>query len=295
MNTSDLSIRAVGPSADDGTLSLAELARIAGGIQAALDRIAIAMGGRTVGPGPRSAERVGAVQLAIAGLRKGSVTLAVIPTGQATIDGDHILDDALDTLGLGVHRIVHDPANLPEHFTTPLINGLRDLAGGIGPGKLHRIDLLCGPRVIVSIDERFRRAVRDLVVEPATEPATVVGRLHMGDFSPAYLRCRIDTYAGSILCDFDVDLKDAVLNAMDQMVMASGMAQLQPGGSTIRTLHLTELDTLPSATYQSLEELAAAQGVGPIESIDQLVPPEIPDDELDAFLDAIGRGRGSDT
>jgi hypothetical protein len=155
--------------------------------------------------------------------------------------------------------------------------------------RLKRIDLIRANKVICSIDERFRRAVRDLNIDLAIKPATVVGRLHMGDFSPASLRCRIDTYAGSILCDFDIELKDAVLNAMDEMVMASGMAQLQPDGSTIRTLYLNKLETLPTATSNTLEQLAVAQGVGPIESADELVGEPIPDEEFDAFLAAIGR------
>lgn len=294
MSTDDLSIHAVGASVDDGALSLAELARIAGGIQAALDRIAIAMGGRTVRPGPRSAELVGAVQLAITGLRSGSVTLDLARTGQATIDGDRILDDALDALGDGVRRISTNTPVMPDHFTMPLVNGLRDLAGGIAPGKLKRIDLVRSGKVLFSIDEHFRRAVREFAQDVTTEPATVVGRLHMGDFSPASLRCRIDTYAGSILCDFDDELKNAVLGGMDDMVMASGMAQLQPDGSTIRTLHLTKLETLPSATPKTLEQLAREQGIGPVHSLDELSGEPIPPDEFEAFLAALGRSREGD-
>lgn len=279
----------MGASADDGTLSLAELARIAGGVQAALDRIALAIAGHTVRPGRRSAEAVAAVQLSITALRSGSVVLDLARTGQERIDGDDILDRALTTLGTGVRDIARNPAVMPDYFTMPLINGLRDLAGGIGPGRLRRIELVCGGNVVMSIDEGFQRAVRALDLERGTEPATVVGRLHMGDFSPASLRCRIDTYAGSILCDFDVDLKDVVLDAMDEMVMAAGEAQLQPDGSTIRTLHLGSLQTLPTATSTTLGELAVAQGIGPIESVDELTGDPIPDEEYDAFLAALGR------
>lgn len=290
MSTDGLSIRAVGASVDDGTLSLAELARIAGGVQAALDRVAIAIEGRTVRVGRRPAEAVAAVQLSIAGLHRGSVVLELTRTGQETIDGDHMLDWALDTLGDGVRSIVRSPAVMPDYFTLPLVNGLRDLAGGIGPGRLKRIELVRWGQVIVSIDEQFRHAVREMNVERGTEPATIVGRLHMGDFSPASLRCRIDTYAGSILCDFDVSLKDAVLDAMDEMVMAVGEAQLQPDGATVRTLHLSSLQQLPTATSTTLEELAATQGISPLESTDELTGELIPDEEYDAFLAAIGRG-----
>lgn len=294
LNTGELSIRAVGASADDGTLSLAELARIAGGIQAALDRLALSLAGRTVRPGRRSAEAVAAVQLSITALRSGSVVLDLARTGQESIDGDSLLDRTLGALGSGVSSIARVPTVMPDYFTMPLVSGLRDLAGGIGPGRLQRIELLRSGNVIVSIDEAFRRGVRQLNIERGTEPATVVGRLHMGDFSPASLRCRIDTYAGSILCDFDVELKDAVLNAMDEMVMATGEAQLQPDGSTVRTLHLSSLQTLPTATSTTLADLAEAQGITPLQSADELTGEPIPDDEYDAFLAALGRPREAD-
>lgn len=288
-NAEDLRIHAVGPIAEGGSLPLAELARIAGGVQSSLDRLALTLQGRLLRPGRRNHEAVGAVQLAITALEGGSVTLRLAPTGQGLIDGDRVLDDALQTLGNGVRSITRNPGALPENFTAALVNGLRELASGIGPGKLTRIDLIRHGSVVFSIDDAFRAAVRDIYIDVDTKPATVVGRLHQSDFSPASLRCRIDTYAGGVLCDFDVELKDAVFDAMDCMVMASGTAQLQPDGTTIRTLRLRELTVLASATSRRLDELAREQGIGPIMSADDLVGEPIPDDEFDAFLEAIGR------
>jgi hypothetical protein len=274
-------------------LTLAELARIAGGVQAALDRISIAITRGAVRPGARPAAAVAAVQLSITGLQPGSVNLCLVRTGQAAIDGERLLDEALDALAVGVGRIADQRTDLPESFTMPLVNGLRDLAGAIGPGKLTRIDVIRSNEVLWSIDERFRRNIRNLSIDLTMMDATIVGRLHMGDFSPASLRCRIDGYAGSILCDFDTELKDIVLDAMDEVVMASGLAQLQPDGSTIRTLHLTELGVLPTASVapRTLKQLAAEQGIGPVQTGDELAGPAIPDDEYDAFLTAIGRSQ----
>jgi hypothetical protein len=182
---------------------------------------------------------------------------------------------------------------MPEHFSPALVNGLRDLAGGISPGKLSRIELRDGDdAVLLTIDQEFRDAVRGYHQERATAPATVVGRLHMGDFSPASLRCRIDTYAGSILCDFDLDLKDEVLNAMDSMVMASGPAEMQPDGATVRMIHLTEIEVVQTARSRTLTELAAEQNVGPLGTIAELAGDPIAD--IETFLAAIADARSDD-
>jgi hypothetical protein len=290
----DLSIHMVGAAADDGTLPLAELARIAGGFQASLDRLSLAIQGRAVGPGRRSAEIVGAVQLAITALESGSVTLCLTRTGQGVIDGDRIFDSTLSALAGGIRGITENPDHLPEYFTAPLVNGLRDLAGGVGPGKLTRIEIVRSGRVLCSIDDAFRRAVTQLEISCETTDATIVGRLHMGDFSPASLRCRVDSYAGSILCDFDAELKDTVLDAMDRMVMVSGTAQLQPDGSTIRTLHMTALEALHSARSRSLGELAAAQGIGVLTSADELAGESIPDEDFQRFLHAVDSARSDE-
>ncbi|MEV5409401.1 hypothetical protein AB0K60_11280 [Thermopolyspora sp. NPDC052614] len=115
--------------------------------------------------------------------------------------------------------------------------------------------------------------------QTSEDDVTIVGRLHMGDFSPATLRCRIDTYAGSVLADFDSELRDAVLEAMDQLVMASGRAEVQPDGSTVRIMHLEAVQRLTGASTSPLSELAHEQGVGPIRSIE-----ELRGDPIDGFL-----------
>lgn len=105
--------------------------------------------------------------------------------------------------------------------------------------------------------------------------ATIVGRLRVGEFSPAALRCRIDTYAGSVLCEFSSDIRDVVLDAMGSMVMAEGMAELHPNGASVRLLHLSRLEQLHEANNQSLDSLANQQGIQPLRSLDELRGPDI--------------------
>lgn len=290
-----LSIRAVGPATDGGALPLVELARIAGDFQAALDRLALAIRGREVRPGRRRGDDVEEVQLCITGLSQGSIVLELDRTGPIPLFEDDLLVESLDALASGVQHIRTQPTGgFPQYFSAPLVAGLRNLAGGIGPGRLTRIDVCAGNEILLSLDAAFQRAVRNFAPERSSVEATVVGRLRMGDFSPAGLRCRIDTVAGATLCDFDMELRDDVFDALDQMVIASGIAQAEPHPSLVRVMHVTQLQILPEASHQTFEELQSEQNVRPWSASEELPGEPMGDDEFDAFLAAVTEARSGD-
>jgi hypothetical protein len=205
--------------------------------------------------------------------------------------GEDLLEESLDALATGIESLRSRPSTRPQHFSSHVINGLRTLTGGIGTSNVTRIELVDRGRVRFSIDRELQDALRKVAFEAVEEAATVVGRLHMGDFSPASLRCRIDTHAGSVLCDFDSDLRDAVLDAMDEIVMAQGRAELEPNGATIHILHITELRQVATARARSLAVLAEEQGVRPLESAAQLRGDPV--DDFEAFLAIIESARGN--
>ncbi|GIF21397.1 hypothetical protein BJ973_005156 [Actinoplanes tereljensis] len=284
----DLVIKAVGPSTEGGRLPLAELARLASGLQASLERIALSLSGGTARPGRRPREIVDAVRLDIVGFQTGSAILHVERTGQLGLDD--LLGRTLDALEEGILSLLRDPSTLPAHFTSPVINGIRDLTGGISPDGITRIEFARGGTTRFTVDAALQSAIRSIGATPVQQMATVVGRLHMGDFSPAALRCRVDTYAGSVLCDFGPDLRDAVLDAMDEMVMAEGIGEIDPNGASIHLLHLTGLGRLASARPESLDTLARQQEVQPLRSVDELGGEQIGD--LEDFMTAIRSARG---
>ncbi|SDT48796.1 hypothetical protein SAMN04489716_4058 [Actinoplanes derwentensis] len=286
----DLIIRATGPATEGGRLPLSELARLAGGLQASLERIALSISGNTNRPGRRPREIVDAVRLDFVGFRQGSAILQVARTGQLSLDD--LLGSSLDALEAGVNSLHRDPTVLPTHFTPQVINGIRDLTGGISMSNVTRIEFRRGDTVLFTLDEALQRAVRSVQPESVQQAVTVVGRLHMGDFSPAGLRCRVDTYAGSVLCDFDLDLRDAVLDAMDQMVMAEGMGEFDPNGTSVHVLHLARLEALDSARPRSLDDLAREQGIRPVTVAGELSGPPIED--FDEFLAAVRSTRTGD-
>ncbi len=291
-----LSVHAEGPVAHGGRLPLAELARIAAGLQVTLERLALALAGTFVARGRRPRDVVDAVRLDLVGFRAGSAIIDVIRSDQpqqVMFESDSLLADSLQALEEGI-TAVRRGGHLPPYFTPQVVTGLRELAGGINVRNLTRISFVRpGGREFV-IDSVFRDRLRSVsTLGPETE-ATVVGRLQMGDFSPAALRCRIDTFAGSVLGDFGDELRDSVLDAMDQMVMATGTAELQPDGSTVRVLHLSALERLPSARMLPLASLQRQQGVSPVNDIAELQGGAEDGDDFGPFMEAIASARRGD-
>ncbi|MCO6006426.1 hypothetical protein NE236_15685 [Actinoallomurus purpureus] len=281
----DFAIRATGPATEGGRLSLSEVARIAGGVQATLERLALSLSGGAVTPGRRPREIVDAVRLDFVGFAAGSAVLK-LARGHDT----ELLERSLDALRVGAEEIRRNPGRVPRHFTQQVITGLRALSGGVGSGGISKIELLARNVPICSIDEEFRDLLHRLERSTTEEEVTVVGRLHMGDLSPASLRCRIDTFSGSILCDFDAGMRDAVLDAMDQLVMASGTAEVQPDGSTVRLLHIEDLSVVRETRSKTLATLAREQGIAPVRGATELHGGEAIDDFED-FLAAVRSAR----
>jgi hypothetical protein len=291
-----LSVHAEGPAAHDGRLPLAELARIAAGLQVTLERLALALTGTYVARGRRPRDVVEAVRLDLVGFRPGSAIIDIIRSDQpkeAGLEGDSLLADSLRALEDGIATI-RNGDHLPPYFTPQVVTGLRELAGGINVSNLTRISFGRPSGQAFVIDSIVRDRLRNMPTQGPETEATVVGRLQMGDFSPAALRCRIDTFAGSVLADFGDELRDSVLDAMDQMVMATGVAEMQPDGSTVRVLHLSALERLPSSRMLPLATLQRQQQVAPVRDIAELRGGTEEGDDFGSFMEAIASARRGD-
>ncbi|MBP2322908.1 hypothetical protein JOF56_003293 [Kibdelosporangium banguiense] len=228
-----------------------------------------------------------------AGFSGGSAVMRLLPAETSTLD--NLLDASFDTLVTGIEHIQQTgekPAEeLGTHFTPLVLNGLATLCGGIGRRGLTRIEFSVGETVLFTLDSRVRSQLRQIQKLNTASQTTIVGRLHMGDFEPLSLKCRIDTTLGSVWCDFDIDLKEDVFNQLEQLVMASGSAELQSDG-TVRVLHLVELTAIETSQSRTLEDLAAEQGVRPLHDPEQLRGAPIED--FDEFLAALRAARGDE-
>lgn len=279
-----LTITVDGDLASGGRLALSELARIAGELQAELERVARVLAGSDNRTGRRPADIVEGTRLDLVGFRSGSAVLEVEAHRQEATLLPSLLDESLDAFFGGIDALVANPTTLPHGFDRGVVNGLQELTGGLGRAvSTIRIDR--PGRSSVVIDHTVKQAVKSYQRREITEELRISGRLHMGDFAPSALRCRIDTAQGPVTCDFDSELRDQVLAAMDRVVTAHGAAERWSDSGAIRVLHLSGVEPVNEAETLSVTELIAQQGVRPIEDSADLAGPLI--DDFDEFLRAI--------
>jgi len=68
----------------------------------------------------------------------------------------------------------------------------------------------------------------------------------------------------------DDELKEVVIGLFDELVMATGVAELQSDGVSVRVLHLDACHWFRPQTAKSLDELAQEQDVHAVGSITEL-------------------------
>jgi hypothetical protein len=170
-----LNVRAVGPATHAGRISLSELARIASGLQATLERVgfSIVTGRRRVGRLPR--EIAEAVRLDFVGFREGSAVLELQRPRQDTIDD--LLSDSFTALAKGLDELNRDPTVLPQYFDLPILNGLVALCGGISKRNINRIEFLSGDDLYFVLDSGVRASLKRAQKMSSQQEITVVGRL----------------------------------------------------------------------------------------------------------------------
>jgi hypothetical protein len=290
MPDAEIVVRVVGPAAEGGRLALAELARLAGEFQATLERIALALLGTETTAGRRPRDVAQAVRLDLVGLRAGSAILEMQPAENA-IFGHDLLTNSVDTLMGGIDAIAARSNDAPPAFTPQVLDGLIRLTGGLSPDTIDHLEIAWRGAAPAHLDRGFREHVRWLRRKQRSDVVTIVGRLHEGDFDPLVLRCRIDTLTQSVPCSFTSDLRDAVLAAMDSMVVATGVAELQPDES-VRTLALDELTVIDEAQRHGIAELAREQGIQPVQDVSDFATlTDLDDGEFGDFMDDVMSAR----
>lgn len=283
MTGPELTIRAAGPAVEEGRLALTEVARISGELQATLERIAMALLGSETVSGRRPQDIVNAVRLELTDFASGSAILEVSPPSGAMIMHD-LLGKSVGLLMEAIESIDEAQRSHPEVFGKQVLDGLVRLSGGISPRSVRTIEITRINDRTVVIDDDFRRAARAARNAGDRSEVTIVGRLHMGDFAPAALRCRVDTISTSVSCTFDESLTDDVLNAMGAMVVANGIAELLPDGR-VRSLDLLSLTKVNEAKRANIGALAQQQGIAAVRNLtDFPTVQDVSDEEFEQFI-----------
>lgn len=319
-----LKIRFEGEAVGPGKIPVGHLLSFLTSMNKALQRTGRVLAGETEsvrrGRQPRSIKEEVALDLVL--LTHGSPA-AVLgferrQTGAALPGMDlglEIFEKALS----GLSAVQKVDEGLPPGYDAGVLMAWRD-AGTLLSKGIKRIDFTLNhsetPLTTNLTPEGFMR-IQERIKGPQTNIRTIEGRLLMADFKEHGTRCRVHPSAGEpVLCLFDEEQKEEVLEDILQYVRIVGEAKEDPLTGKIASIKIHDIerledregeaaDLLPQGTPISrdfwesptLDELAQAQNVKPMMDVSALFgtwPGEM-DDGFEETIDELRHshmGRG---
>lgn len=296
MNNNDplLKIRFDGEAVGPGRIPVTHLLSFLANMNKALQRTGRVLAGEAEslrrGPQPRSIKEEIALDLvllthgspaAVLGFERRQ-TDAALPGMDMGLD---ILDKAL--VGLAAVQAADDI--LPPGYDTGVLMAWRDagtlFSKGITSIKFT-LDHRETPLTTNLTPEGFAR-IQERIKGPQTNIRTIEGRLLMADFKEHGTRCRVHPSAGDpVLCLFDEEQRDEVLDDILRYVRIVGEAKEDPLTGKIASIKIHDIerleeregeaaDLLPQGTPISrnfwesptLDELAQAQNLRPMADV----------------------------
>lgn len=208
---------------------------------------------------------------------------------------------------------IQDHGNiLPDGYDTGVLMAWRD-AGVLFHKGVSAIEFTLNHRQTQIVNqytpEGFQR-IQEKIQGPQTNIRTIEGRLLMADFKEHGTRCRVHPAAAEpILCLFDEEQKDEVLEDILQYVRIIGEAKENPITNKIASIKIHDIERLedkeneatellPQGTplsrsfweSPSLDELAQDQNVNPMSDVKALFG-TWPGEEDDGFEESINELR----
>ena len=295
-----LKLRLHGPGVRPGAIAVPDLLRICEATQKAVNRQAEALlGGDSLRPGPPSREVAEECMLELVGVGKGSTVLPFrFVQPQRLLPGSLGLGErAVRRIGETVQALagrtplaVREPGVLDSlSAMTQVLDGAQAIEW-IVPARRGQ------KRITAILNTDLGDRIHAYGGEPVAQSTTVEGTLEMADFKIAERRCRIRPALGTpVTCSFDPGQAEMIQHALRKRVRASGQGKMDPETQRVSELALDSLVFLDSyrnggaAFFQSqtLEQLAATQGVGPLADPGVLAGGWPEDEDLDGFLDEI--------
>lgn len=220
--------------------------------------------------------------------------------------GLEILEKAVG--GLDDVQAQGDDESLPAGYDAGVLMAWRDAGLLFGQG-IDRIELTLNHRakpVTTSFTPTGYSRIQERIKGPQTNIRTIEGRLLMADFKEHGTRCRVHPSAGEpILCLFDEEQKDEVLEDILQYVRIVGEAKEDPLTGKISSIKIHDIERLedredeaaellPQGTPVSrdfwesptLDELAESQHVQPMADV-RTIFGTWPGEDDDGFESAI--------
>lgn len=238
------------------------------------------------------------------------------PRAESRLPGMDLGLDIFENTLRGLAAVQEADDRLPPGYDAGVLMAWRD-AGTLFSKGITSIDFTLNHRA-TPLTTKFTPAgftrIQERIKGPQTNIRTIEGRLLMADFKEHGTRCRVHPSTGEpVLCLFDEEQKDEVLEDILQYVRVVGEAKEDPLTGKIASIKIHDIERLEdregAATYllpqgtpisrdfwgsQTLDELAQAQNVGPILDVRALFG-TWPGEMDDGFAEAVDELRHSQT
>jgi hypothetical protein len=311
-----LKIRFDGEAVGSGRIPVSHLLRFLTHLNKALQRTGhvLAGEGKSVHRGPQPHNIKEEVALDLVLLTHGSPAAVLGFERRQTEPCFPTMDFGLGILeksiaGLSAVQEVGD--TLPAGYDSGVLMAWRD-AGTLFSKGIEKIEIILNHRetpMIASFTPRGFTRIQERIKGPQTNIRTIEGRLLMADFKEHGTRCRVHPSVGEpVLCLFDEEQKDEVLEDILQYVRVVGEAKEDPVSGKITSIRIHDIerleghenesvDLLPQGTPISrsfwesltLDELAETQNVKPLADVRALFgtwPGEV-DDGFEESIDEL--------
>ncbi len=168
--------------------------------------------------------------------------------------GMEILEKAM----LGLAAIQEADKALPAGYDTGVLMAWRD-AGTLFSRGVERIDFTLNHRdtpVVTSFTPNGFERIQERIKGPQINIRTIEGRLLMADFKEHGTRCRVHPSVGDpVLCLFDEEEKDEVLEDILHYVRIVGEAKEDPVTGKIASIKIHDIERLEDREDEAVELL----------------------------------------
>ncbi|MGB6482183.1 MAG: hypothetical protein WBE86_01710 [Candidatus Acidiferrales bacterium] len=306
-----LKLKIEGPGVHRKSIAIPDLLKVCDAIQSAIHRQAEAMqrpSALTLRRGPITATAQAECTLELVGISGGSTGLLFrYAKPQQPFPG---------MVTFGMDAIAKVAETIKE------FGGERKAAPEIDPGVLDSLTKLgevLDPKVITRISLAVPRrengksrpikavltpAVRDRITArvrvPTHSPFTIEGKLEMADFKETGKICRVHPPIGlPVQCTFEPEFEEQVYSALRKPARISGIAKLNPNTGRPEELRIEKIEILDELMLGAkdffvpwtIEKLAQAQGINPLNDPGDLAGGWPADENLDEFLSEIHQSR----
>lgn len=306
-----LKIKVEGPGVHHKSIAIPDLLKVCDAIQSAIHRQAEAMqrpSALTLRRGPITASAQAECTLELVGISGGSTGLLFryaksqqpFP-GMATFGMDAIVKVAETIKEFGRER------KAGSDVDAGVLDSLTKLGEALNPKVITKISLAVPrrengkPRPIKAV---LTPAVRDRIAArvkvPTHGPFTIEGKLEMADFKETGKICRVHPPIGlPVQCTFDPEFEEQVYGALRKPARISGIAKLNPNTRRPEELKIEKIEILDELMLGAkdffvswtIEKLAQAQGINPLNNPSDLAGGWPVDESLDEFLSEIHQSR----